>query len=141
MKIRITRVDKTLPLPEYHTAGAVAFDLYSRIDETIPARESRLLPSNCIIEVPKGYFLMVAARSSSAKKGLMPPHGLGVIDQDYHGPRDEIGILVYNFTDAPVEVKRGDRVAQGLLIPIEKAEFEEVEKIKDESRGGFGSTG
>ncbi len=68
-------------------------------------------------------------------------NAIGVIDQDYHGASDEIHLFVYNFTDEPVEVKRGDRLAQALIIPIQKVEFEEVKKIKDESRGGFGSTG
>ncbi|HTY39870.1 MAG TPA: dUTP diphosphatase [Candidatus Paceibacterota bacterium] len=141
MKVRITRIDKELPLPEYHTEGAVAFDLYSRMDVDIAPKERAVLPSNFIIEVPKGYFLMIAARSSTAKRGLMLANGVGTIDQDYHGPKDEVGISVYNFTDEPVMVKRGDRIAQGLLIPIIHAEWQEVEKIKDESRGGFGSTG
>src|SRR3989344_8028592 len=141
MKLRITRIDKELPLPEYHAPGAVAFDLYSRMDVDIPPRERAVLPSDFIIEVPKGHYLMIAARSSTAKRGLMLANGVGTIDQDYHGPKDEIGISVWNFTDEPVMVKRGDRVAQALIIPIMKAEFQEVEKIKEDSRGGFGSTG
>ena len=141
MKLRLVRIDKTLPLPEYQTQGAVAFDLYTRVDATILPREKATLPSNLIVEVPEGYFLMIAARSSLPKRGLMLSNGIGVLDQDYHGPKDEVGILVYNFTDAPVEVRRGDRLAQALIVPTLKAEFEEVESIKEESRGGFGSTG
>ncbi len=141
MKVRIARIDKTLPLPEYHTEGAVAFDLYSRVDDTLQPKEKKILPANFIVEVPAGHVLLIAARSSTPKKGIMLPNGIGVIDQDYHGPADELGIFAYNFTDAPVEIKRGDRIAQALIVPIVKAEFEEVEKIKEESRGGFGSTG
>ena len=141
MKLRIVRIDKTLPLPEYQTQGAVAFDLYTRVDATILPGEKVTLPSNLIVEVPHGYFLMIAARSSLPKRGLMLANGIGGLDQDYHGPKDEVGILVYNFTDTPVEVARGDRLAQALIVPIEKAELEEVEGIKEESRGGFGSTG
>ena len=141
MKVRITRVDKTLPLPEYHTEGAVAFDLYSRVDDTLAPKERKLVPANFVIEVPKGHVLLIAARSSTPKKGLMLANSVGIIDQDFHGPEDEFRLWLYNVTDAPVEVKRGDRIAQALIVPIVKAEFEEVEKIKDESRGGFGSTG
>lgn len=142
MKVRIVRIDKSLPLPEYQTEGAAAFDLYARENTAVGAGELKLIPSNLIIEVPKGHVLLVASRSSTPKrKGLTPPHGLGVIDQDYHGPKDEIGILVYNFTGAPVTVERGERVAQGLILPIEKAEWEEADFIKEESRGGFGETG
>ena len=141
MKLKIVRVDPTLPLPEYHTAGAVAFDFYTRVDATIAPHATMLFPSNFIIEVPPGYFLMIAARSSTHKKGLIPANGVGVIDQDYHGPQDEIRLVLHNFTDQPVTVQKGDRLAQGIIIPIVKPEWEEVTAIKEESRGGFGSTG
>jgi len=141
MKIKITRVERDLPLPDYHTEGAVAFDFYSRVDATLAPREKKILPSNFIIEVPVGHVLIVAARSGTPKKGIMLANNIGLIDQDYHGPADEIGIWVWNFTDAPIEIKRGDRIAQGLIVPIVRAEFEEVAQIKESSRGGFGSTG
>ena len=141
MKLKIVRVDKSLPLPEYKTEGAVAFDMYARTDAEVPAGKTHIVPSNLIIEVPKGYYLMIAARSGSHKKGFMLGNGVGILDQDYHGPKDEIGIVVYNFTNAPVTIPRGDRIAQGLIIPIARAEWEEVENIKEDSRGGFGSTG
>ncbi|MGB7957613.1 MAG: dUTP diphosphatase [Minisyncoccia bacterium] len=142
MNIKIVRVDKDLPLPEYHTEGAVAFDLYCREDATVAPRELAMLPSNFIIQVPDGYALIIAARSGLAKKkSLALRNGIGIIDQDYHGPEDEIKILVHNFTDSPVAVTRGERLAQGLIVPIVKATWEEVSSIKDDSRGGFGATG
>lgn len=130
-------------MPAYQTEGAVAFDLYSR--ETIEIAPKQLVkaPSNLIVEIPKGYGLIIAARSGLApKKGIALRNGIGVIDQDFHGPQDEIGILLYNFTDAPVTIDRGERIAQALILPIEHAEIEETtENFKTESRGGFGSTG
>ncbi len=141
MKVKIKRLDKSLPLPDYHTKGAVAFDIYSRVDEIIGPHGRKIVPSNLIIEVPKGYVLVLAARSSLSKKGLRLSNGIGIIDQDYHGPQDEISILLNNFTDQSVEVKKGERIAQGFIIPVEKADWEEVPEIKKESRGGFGSTG
>jgi dUTP pyrophosphatase len=142
MKIKIVRIEKDLPLPEYQTSGAVAFDLYSRVNAAIPPKELAVLPSNFIIEVPEGYFLMIASRSSTPrKKGLTIANGIGVVDQDYHGPKDEIGILVYNFTGQTVSVERGERIAQGLILPVLKVEFNEADVIKEDSRGGFGSTG
>ena len=72
---------------------------------------------------------------------MLKPHGIGVIDHDYCGPRDEIKIQVYNFTDKPVTVLRGEKIAQGIFVRVDKCEFEEVSQIKEESRGGFGSTG
>lgn len=141
MRIKITRIDKSLPLPEYQTTGAVAFDMYSREDAVIAPGELKLLPSNLIVEVPKGYALLIKPRSSLSKKKGLDLRSSQLIDQDYHGPKDEIGVMVYNFTDAASEVKRGERIAQGFLVPIERAEWEEVDVIASESRGGFGSTG
>jgi dUTP pyrophosphatase len=141
MKVKIIRIDKTLPLPEYQTEGAVAFDLYTRVDSKIEAQSNALLPSNFIIEVPKGHALILASRSSTYKKGLQLVNGIGVIDQDYHGPNDEIFLAVRNYTDQDIDIVKGDRIAQGLIIPVAQIELEEVDGIKDSSRGGFGSTG
>lgn len=141
MKVKIVRIDKTLPLPQYHTEGSAAFDVCSRINAEIRPGETQLLPSNLIVEVPKGHVLMITARSSLFKKGLILANGVGIIDQDYNGPADEIKTAVYNFSDKPVEIKKSERIAQGLILPIERAEWVEVDIIKNESRGGFGSTG
>ncbi|HRH23549.1 MAG TPA: dUTP diphosphatase [Candidatus Magasanikbacteria bacterium] len=142
MEIRIKRVDTTLPLPEYKTKGAVAFDLYSRINEVIPPRSLKLIPANFIIGTPEGYMLMLAARSSLAsKKGLMMGNGIGTIDQDYCGEEDELKLNLYNFTDTAVAIEKGERLAQGIFVKIEKGNWNEVEKMSNESRGGFGTTG
>jgi len=84
---------------------------------------------------------MIAARSSTVKRGLFKANSVGIVDQDFHGPKDEIGVLLYNFSDQIASLKRGDRIAQGLIIPIQKVDWEEVDQIKEESRGGFGTTG
>ncbi|MBN2307125.1 dUTP diphosphatase [Candidatus Peregrinibacteria bacterium] len=139
--VKITRIDKAMPLPKYETEGSVGFDLASRDDVMVKPGEIKLIPSNVIIEVPKGYALILAARSSTPKKfGLMKPHGIGVIDLDYCGPEDEIKIQVYNFTNEAVEIKKGEKIAQGLFMRVDRLEFEEVNKIEKKSRGGFGST-
>jgi dUTP pyrophosphatase len=142
MKVRIKRIDKSLPLPMYETDGSVGFDIVAREDTEVPPKEISMIPSNLIVEVPPKYMLVVASRSSTpGKKGLTPPHGFGIIDHDYCGPEDEIKVLVYNFTDKAVEINRGDKIAQGVFVRIDKFEWEEVEELKAESRGGFGSTG
>ncbi|MEK7093748.1 MAG: dUTP diphosphatase [Patescibacteria group bacterium] len=141
MKARIVRIDKTLPLPEYKTEGAVAFDLYTREKMDIPSKTIAYAPSNIIVEVAPGYVLMVAARSGLHKKGLSLANGVGIIDQDFHGPEDEIKIALYNFSDAMVSVEKGDRLAQAMFVPVEKGSWEEVVQIKEVSRSGFGSTG
>lgn len=140
MKVKIKRIDNTLPLPEYQTSGAVAFDMYSRIDATISPKTLERLPTNIIIEIPKGYMLEIKDRSSTLKKkGLLVT--TGYIDNDYHGEQDEILMQVYNLSDNDVKVEKGERIGQGVFIKIDTAEWEEVDKMKEESRGGFGSTG
>lgn len=142
MEVKIKRIDKSLPLPEFKTPGSVGFDLYTIEDAVIPAGEFRLLPANFIIETPPGYMLMIAARSSSAmKKGLNMRNGIGVIDQDYCGEDDRLHIMVQNLTDENVEVKRGERLAQGIFVKIKTATWQEVDAMNQSSRGGFGSTG
>lgn len=141
MKVNITRIDSSLPLPEYKTSGAVAFDLYSRIDATLEPQAPTLLPTNLIIQVPEGYALIIASRSGLSKRGLRMSNGIGIIDQDFHGPEDELQMLVYNFTSEPVQITKGERLGQGILVATPKVEWQEVEPQKADSRGGFGSTG
>jgi len=99
------------------------------------------VPTGLVIEVPAGHFLGVFARSSTPlKRGLIVANGVGVVDSDYSGPADEIKIAVLNVTAAPVQVTRGDRLAQGVIIPFVRARWQEHAPA-GASRGGFGSTG
>jgi dUTP pyrophosphatase len=142
MKIKIKRVDKQLPLPTYQTKGSAGCDLYARVTMTIEPKKLAKIPANVIVETPKGYMFLIASRGSTPfKKGLMMAHGVGIGDQDFWGPEDEYHIPVYNITDAAVTVERGERIAQGIFIPIEIAEWDEVEEINEPNRGMFGSTG
>jgi len=142
MKVRIKRIDKDLPLPEYQTKGSTGFDFYCREDTIIPAGQAAFVPANNVIEAPKGYFLAVLPRSSTFKKtGLLLANSMGVIDRDYAGPEDEVKLYFHNTTDNDVAVKKGDRLAQGLFLRFDQAEWNEVDEIREESRGGFGSTG
>jgi len=142
MNLKIKLIDKTLPLPAYQTKGAVAFDLYSREKVVVPPWQPTLIPLNLIVKIPKGYFLMLCARSSLAlKKNLIVANGVGVIDQDYCGEEDEIKLSVINFSKSDVVVEKGERIAQAILVKIAKADkFIMVKKMGKKSRGGFGST-
>lgn len=142
MHVRIFRKDPNVALPEYHTSGSVAFDLAASEDTTVPSHALKLIPTGLVVCTPPGHMLLVAARSStSIKHGLFPANGIGIVDEDYCGPGDELKLLMYNFTDQSVEIKKGDRIAQGLFVPIEKAQWEEVKELDGKTRGGFGSTG
>lgn len=141
MRVRITRLDPTIPLPEHKTAGAVAFDIAPRVNTVVASGATVRIPTGLIIKTPPGYALIIVSRSSTPeRKGLLLPNGIGILDQDYCGPTDELHLLVYNFTEAPVTVKKGERIAQGLFVPIERAEWDEGPAAAT-SRGGFGSTG
>jgi dUTP pyrophosphatase len=142
MKVKIKRIDKTLPLPKYESSGACCFDLLAREQRVIPSHSLGLIPTNIIVQVPEGYMFIVLPRSSTAKKkGLIIPHGLGIIDQDYHGPDDEVIFQVYNVTEEDVVVEKGERLAQGCFIPVAKVSLIEEEIENKKSRGGIGSTG
>lgn len=141
MNVTITRLDPTLPLPARETAGAAGFDLAAASDITIAPHAIALIPTGLIIKVPDGYFLGIFARSSTPlKRGLMVANGVGVIDTDYCGPEDEVRIQVLNFTNDPVTVKRGDRIAQGIFLRYTPPEWQEGDPA-GATRGGFGSTG
>ena len=141
MDVKIKRIDKSLPLPQYETKGSVGVDLITRVDTTIESKKVGLVPANVVIEVPYGYALILASRSSTPlKKGLSTPHGIGIIDHDYCGNDDELKIQVYNFTEEAITIKKGDKIAQGLFVRVDKVNFIEVDKMDSESRGGFGST-
>lgn len=142
MRVKIKRIDQSLPLPIYETAGSVGFDLIAREDIQVASGKIAMIPANVIVEVPVGYMLLVASRSSTpVKKGLAPPHGIGIIDHDYCGPSDEIRVLVHNFSGVEVVVRRGEKIAQGVFVRVDKFEWEEVGEMEGASRGGFGSTG
>ena len=141
MKVNIKRIDKTLPLPKYETAGSVGFDLICRESAQIAPQSIVLIPANVIVETPPGYMLMVCLRSSTPRKlGLLMPQGVGIVDNDYCGEADELKIQVYNFTDEVVDVQRGSRIAQGVFVRVDTPEWNEVEQMSNTSRGGFGST-
>ncbi len=139
--IKIKRFDKELPLPARQTDGAAAFDLTAREAVEILPGTVGIVYLNIALETPVGYFLLVAARSSIYKKGLMKANGIGIIDPDFSGDNDEIRGTYYNFTDKPVTIEKGERIAQAAFIPIAKFDWQEVEKLENKNRGGFGTTG
>jgi len=141
LQVAIKRIDPELPLPAYATAGSVGFDLYCREETEIMPRQLARIPGNVIVRTPSGYMLLLTMRSSTARrKGLLIPNGVGVVDQDYSGEGDEVMVSVYNFKDEAVCVYRGERVAQGIFVPIVRVAWQEVDEM-GQARGGFGSTG
>ena len=142
MKVRIRKITPELSLPKYQTSESAGFDIASSVDITIDPGSVAKIPTGLVIEAPKGHFLLIAARSSlPLKKGLAMANGIGVVDPDYAGPNDEIHIIVYNFRTQAVDVKKGERLAQGIFLPIEQAFWQEATELRESDRGGIGSTG
>lgn len=141
MKVKIRLVDESLPLPQYHTSGAAAQDLVVREALSVPPRGIAIASLNICLKLPKGHFALLAARSSLHKRGLMMANGVGILDEDYAGDADEYKALLYNFTDAPVEVKKGDRLVQLVIMPFDRVEWEVVQTTGEADRGAFGTTG
>jgi dUTP pyrophosphatase len=142
MRLKIRRLDSTIPLPAYGTDEAAGFDLASAHDLTIRPREIVLVRTGLVIEVPSGHCLAIFARSSTPlKRGLVVANGVGILDPDYNGPADEVMVQVLNITDGEVTIRRGDRLAQGIILPAPRVRWQEVTELAEVTRGGFGATG
>ncbi|MBI2475499.1 deoxyuridine 5'-triphosphate nucleotidohydrolase [Candidatus Uhrbacteria bacterium] len=142
LPVEIFKCHPDAVIPVYYSTGACAFDLSTIEDVIIQPGEIVRLRTGLVICVPENYVMIVVARSSLPKKyGLCFPQGIGIVDNDYCGPTDEAQLQLLNFTDQPVEIRKGDRLAQAMLVPFAKAEFKEVIKLTNPNRGGFGSTG
>ncbi|MCG8917118.1 hypothetical protein L6E12_15110 [Actinokineospora sp. PR83] len=132
------RVDPDLSLPD-REPGAAAFDFPCREDVTIEPGKIGVIPLNSIVKVPKGYFLLLAIRSSTpVKRGLILANGIGIVDPFFCGDQDEIVMQLLNITSRPVTVKRGERLAQGMFIRAESFRWNEVSSMGYQRDGGKG---
>ena len=142
-KVRFKKLSENAVVPSYGTAYSAGADLYSAMQENviIAPETTKFIKTGIAIEIPEGLVGLIYARSGMAcKKGLAPANKVGVIDSDYRG---EIIVALYNHSDSAVTVAKGDRIAQLVLTPYIKADFEEADELDDTVRGdgGFGSTG
>jgi dUTP pyrophosphatase len=139
--MRVRTSSDSLPLPCYMTADAAGMDIYADLNEdlTIPPLGRALIPTGFALALPRGYEAQVRPRSGLAlRSGLTILNSPGTIDADY---RDEVRILVINLGDQPVQVRRGDRIAQLVVAPVSRVRWQEVERLEPTERaGGFGHT-
>ena len=138
--VRVKRLDKELPIPEYQTDGSSGMDLYSGEDTIIHPGSFNDIATGIALEIPKGFEGQVRARSGLAmSSGIGVLNSPGTIDSDYRG---EIKVILFNLGKDKFTVKRGDRIAQLIIGPVERVEMEEVEVLSktERGRGGFGST-
>ena len=143
MTIRIKALREGASIPVYGTAASAGADLRACLDEpaVIAPGETRMIPYGVAVEIPDGYVGLIFGRSGMAlKRGLAPSNKVGVIDSDYRG---ELMTAFYNQSPAPQRIEPGERVAQLVIVPCLRAEFEPAEELSPTDRGlsGFGSTG
>lgn len=141
MEIAIRRLSSNVPFPEYKTSGACAFDIAVTEGKTIAPNARVMFDTGLVINVPNDHVLVIAPRSSNAKKGIRLANGIGIIDSDYCGPNDELKLMLHNVGTEQYAVIMGERIAQGMFIPITRAQFVEPTDWSAVDRGGFGTTG
>ena len=143
VKILIKKLNPAVEIPNYKTIGASGVDLMAFINEPIKLapKSSCLVPTGLSVAFPNEYEIQIRPRSGlAAKNNISVLNTPGTIDSDYRG---EIKIILFNHGNNEFIINNKDRVAQMILTPFYKMEFEEVEKLPDSLRGkgGFGSTG
>ena len=143
VRVLVKRLDPKVNLPEYKTSGSSGMDLMAFIEEkiTILPKPSKIVPTGLSIAVPEDCEVQIRPRSGlAAKFSISVLNTPGTIDSDYRG---EIKVILYNHSNKNFEINNSDRIAQMILVPILKIEFDEVNELPNTIRGtgGFGSTG
>ncbi len=143
IEIELTRLPhgSDLPLPSYATAGAAGMDVVAAESVTLAPGGRHAVATGFAIAIPEGYEVQVRPRSGLAlKHGITCPNTPGTIDSDYRG---EVKVILANLGQEPFEIVRGERIAQLVPAPVQRARFQEVHELGATERGagGFGSTG
>ena len=143
VKVLIKKLNSKVQLPKYKTDGSSGMDLMAFIENSINIKpqQSALIPTGISIAIPEDTEVQIRPRSGlAAKSSISVLNTPGTIDSDYRG---EIKIILFNHGKEEFEVNNSDRIAQMVLMPILKIEFEEVDELPETIRGsgGFGSTG
>jgi dUTP pyrophosphatase len=142
MRLPITRLDPSIPLPRYARPDDAGLDLHAAAQAVLKPGERALVPTGLAIAIPKGFAGLVMPRSGLAlRHGVTVLNAPGLIDPGYRG---ELKVLLINHDPATtVTLERGERIAQLVISPVTTAELVEVVELPTSERGegGFGSTG
>lgn len=145
LKILVRRAEGCgdIPLPRYMSGHAAGMDLHAAVEDDIilAPGERAFVPAGLSIALPEGYEAQIRPRSGLAlKQGLTVLNTPGTVDADYRGP---VGVIAINHGDKEVRINRGMRIAQMVVVRVERARLEEVEELPESERGdgGFGHTG
>lgn len=139
VQIKIKKLSEDAVIPKYSREGDAAFDLVSNESYILKPGEHHAFSTGIATEFPQGYVLLYRGRSGLAFKHAIEPLA-GVIDCNYRG---EHKVILYNGGKESIDISKGDRIAQALLIKLPETEIVEVEELNDSNRGeaGFGSSG
>ena len=143
VKVLIKKLDPSVKMPEYKTAGASGMDLMAFIEEPIKLapNSSYLVPTGISIAFSEDYEVQIRPRSGlAAKNNISVLNTPGTIDSDYRG---EIKVILFNHSKKDFIINNKDRIAQMILVPVLKMDLEETNDLPKTLRGksGFGSTG
>ena len=143
VKVLVKRLDQRVKLPKYKTRGSSGMDLMAFIENPISIKpgSSALIPTGISLAFPEEFEVQIRPRSGLAvKQSISVLNTPGTIDSDYRG---ELKIIIFNHGEKEFVINCDDRIAQMVLTPILKIEFEEVDQLPETIRGsaGFGSTG
>ena len=141
MRIPLKRLDPNLPIPRHAHEGDGGVDLHATEATTLAPGERTMMPTGIAIAIPEGFAGLVVPRSGlAARQGISIVNAPGLVDSGYRG---ELKVILVNLGAEPVDVERGDRIAQLVIVAVETQEYVEVDELPDSVRGegGFGSTG
>jgi dUTP pyrophosphatase len=141
MQITFLKLDSELPNPAHAHPGDGGVDLYARENVRLDPEAWTTVPTGIAVAIPEGYAGLVVPRSGlAARLGVGVVNGPGLVDAGYRG---EIKVILINHGPEPLELERGERIAQLVVVPVVDQEFVEVDELPESARGegGFGSTG
>lgn len=143
MLINVLRLDESIPLPVYKTAGAAGADICAYIKDTVTIKPGKfaMIPTGLKFDIPEGYEIQVRPRSGlAANYGITVLNTPGTIDADYKG---EVKVILFNHGDKPFIIHNRDRIAQLVVNSVIQGDFMLTDKLSTSERGenGFGSTG
>ena len=141
VRIPLQPLDPDLPIPGHAHTGDAGVDLYAREAVELGPGQRRVMPTGVAVAIPQGFAGLVVPRSGlAARFGVGIVNSPGVVDSGFRG---EISVILINLGSEPVVIRRGDRIAQLVVVPVEDLEFEVVERLGESDRGvgGLGSTG
>jgi dUTP pyrophosphatase len=142
IEILVRRLDAGLPMPDRAHPGDAGIDLRSAVDVTLGPGERAVVPTGVAVAIPQGYAGFVQPRSGlAAEHGISIVNTPGLVDSGYRG---ELKVIAVNLDPREAfEVRRGDRIAQLVVLPVPEATLREVDELPESGRGsgGFGSSG